>query len=131
MTQLTEIQLAGLRKQLENQRKQLRADIREELLSSDNEQYGSLAGQVHDAGEESVADLLVDVNVATVSRHISELREVEAALQRIHMGAYGSCDDCGDDIPLKRLQVSPMAQRCVEHQELHDKQYAGEKKPSL
>ena len=131
MTQLTEIQLASLREQLENQRKQLRNDIREELMRSDTEEFGNLAGQVHDAGEEAVADLLVDVNVTTISRHISELREVEAALQRIDSQTYGRCIDCDEDIPLERLHASPKAQRCVEHQELHDKQYDGEKKPSM
>ena len=131
MTQLAEIQLASLRGQLENQRQKLRNDIREELLRSDTEEYGSLAGQVHDAGEEAVADLLADINVTNLSRHIGELREVEAALQRIRVGAYGNCVDCGDDIPFERLQANPMAQRCVEHQELHDKQYDGAKKPSM
>ncbi len=128
MTALSEAQRSTLTEQLEEQRKQLRADIREELLSTDNNQ---LAGQVHDAGEESVADLLVDMNVATISRHINELREVEAALKQISVGTYGSCEDCGDDIPFERLNAQPSARRCVTHQELHDKQFVGEKKPSL
>lgn len=128
MTALNGTQCSALTEQLEAQRKQLRADIREELLSSDNKQ---LAGQVHDAGEESVSDLLVDVNVATISRHIGELREVEAALQRLQSGAYGNCEDCGDEIPFERLKAHPSAQRCVKHQELHDKQFGGEKRPSM
>lgn len=42
------------------------------------------------------------------------LRAVEEALQRIEDGSYGVCTDCEKPIPIKRLEVFPAAQRCVE-----------------
>lgn len=131
MLHLSEHQLNALQQQLRAERARLRADIREHLLAADREQYGDLAGQVHDAGEEAVADLLSDVNVAIIGRMIGELREVEAALERIATAGYGLCEDCGTAIPYARLQAYPTARRCVEHQELHEKMYAEEGKPSL
>ena len=41
------------------------------------------------------------------------LREVGEALKRIDDGTYGRCIDCGEDIPIKRLEVFPAAKRCV------------------
>lgn len=131
MTRLSDEQLHNLQQLLATERARLRGEIREHLLATDREQYGDLAGQVHDAGEESVADLLTDVNVAVMGRLIIELREAEAALERIATGGYGLCEDCGIDIPYARLQAYPAARRCVEHQELHEKTYAGEGKPTL
>jgi len=131
MTRLSDEQLDTLKHLLTAERTRLRGEIHEHLLATDREQYSELAGQVHDAGEESVADLLNDVNVAVLGRLIIELREAEAALERISTGAYGLCEDCGIDIPYARLQAYPAARRCIEHQELHEKMYAEEGKPTL
>lgn len=78
-----------------------------------------------------MADLLTDVSVAVLGRLIIELREVEAALERMATGGYGLCEDCGSDIPYARLQAYPAARRCIAHQELHEKTYADAGKPTL
>lgn len=117
MSHLSTEQRQHLRVLLETHRKQLRADIRDELLRKDSEQYGELAGQVHDAGEESVADMLVEINAAVLSQSIRALREVEAALTRVDGERFGLCVDCDEPIPLARLEASPTTQRCVVHQQ--------------
>ena len=66
--------------------------------------------------ERSVADLLVDVNLAEVSRDIEELRDVEAALVRIDKGTYGVCGECGAEIGQDRLTAVPAASRCYDCQ---------------
>lgn len=117
MSHLSKEQLAQLRQQIEAERSRLRQDIREELTRSDNEQYATLAGQVHDAGEESVADMLTDINAAVLGNSIKALREVEAAQERLQQGTYGRCEECGEDIPLARLQAYPSARLCLADQE--------------
>ena len=44
---------------------------------------------------------------------LAEMRQIEAALQRIDDGAYGVCVDCGDDIAMARLEAMPTAIRCI------------------
>lgn len=44
---------------------------------------------------------------------MAELAEVDAALARLRDGSYGVCEGCGAAIPDGRLQVRPMARRCV------------------
>jgi DnaK suppressor protein len=46
-----------------------------------------------------------------------KLRQVKAALQRIEDGDYGICNNCGEPIPPRRLQVLPWATYCVPCQE--------------
>lgn len=121
MSHLSDEQLAELKQTLEVQRRQLRQDIREELLRSDDEQYGELAGQVHDSGDESVADLLSDINTAVIGQSIKALREVEAAQERMREGYYGRCEDCEVEIPYERLKAYPSARRCVTDQERYEK----------
>ncbi|HEY9147433.1 MAG TPA: TraR/DksA C4-type zinc finger protein [Gammaproteobacteria bacterium] len=126
MSHLSEEQLAELKQTLEVQRRQLRQDIREELLRSDDEQYSELAGQVHDSGDESVADLLSDINTAVIGQSIKALREVEAAQERLREGYYGSCEDCEVEIPYERLKAYPAARRCIADQERYEKLHGEE-----
>jgi DnaK suppressor protein len=98
----------------------LQARIRDTLLRADAESFGQLAGQVHDAEEEALADLLVDVNLAELTREVQEVREVDAALRRILVGRYGLCVECAERIPRARLEANPTAARCLECQRVHD-----------
>lgn len=90
----------------------LRKEVSEELIQSDDESYIQLAGQVHDLAEESVADLLVDLQFANVDRHIAEIREIDAALMRLATSEFGQCIDCNDEIEVERLEAYPTASRC-------------------
>lgn len=127
MSHLSDEQLAQLKQRLETERQQLRKDIRDELLRTDEEQYGELAGQVHDSAEESVADLLSDLNAAVLGQSIKALREVEAAQERMKEGWYGRCEECQEEIPFERLDAYPAARRCMLHQEQYEKSHFGGK----
>ena len=59
-----------------------------------------------------------------ITRKVTALHEVEAALERIADGSYGICTDCDEPIPPKRLVARPAAPRCVGCQEYHDKHTA-------
>jgi RNA polymerase-binding protein DksA len=47
---------------------------------------------------------------------IAELNEIKIALERLKAGTYGVCAECGDDIPVARLKVIPMAKYCTDCQ---------------
>jgi len=64
-------------------------------------------------GEEALADLLVDIELASVDRHVQEIRDIDAALMRIAEGSYGKCCDCQDPIIIERLEAYPTARRCI------------------
>jgi len=44
---------------------------------------------------------------------VAELAQIDAALQRIDDGSYGSCEGCGQPIAAARLELLPFATRCV------------------
>lgn len=117
-------QLSRLKKSLDTRFRELWEIIHQELLSSDEEHYSDLAGKVHDLGDESVADLLADVNLAVIDRHVEDIREVEAALLRMSAGTFGLCLDCGGDIAAERLTAYPSAPRCLRCQSRWEREYA-------
>ena len=42
-----------------------------------------------------------------------DLVRIEMAERRIAEGEYGFCEECGEEIPAERLEIDPMAERCV------------------
>ena len=124
-------ELAHFEHKLRARSSELRGEIRDTLLRADSEQYARLAGEVHDVEDQSLADLLVDINLAEITRDVGELRDVEAALERIHSGTYGTCMRCNGVIDRKRLEIHPTAKRCLPCQVEHDRLRAVSVPPSL
>jgi len=89
------------------------------------DRHEDLAGASPDAGDESVATLIADLDHADVGRDLDELRGLEAARGRLSDGSYGVCLDCGGEIGFERLRASPAAVRCIDCQTVHEKTYAG------
>jgi len=58
-----------------------------------------------------------ELEFALDAHESAELNATEAALQRLAAGTYGVCTDCGTAIPVKRLQATPEAARCLPCQE--------------
>ncbi|WP_170458741.1 TraR/DksA family transcriptional regulator [Ruegeria arenilitoris] len=50
---------------------------------------------------------------AQQTRRDLEARRLRAALDRMAEGEFGYCEDCGDDIPRRRLDLDPAASKCV------------------
>lgn len=57
------------------------------------------------------------------------LRKIDKALKKIETGEFGTCESCGEDIEVKRLEARPVADlciRCKEEQEQQERSYAEE-----
>jgi DnaK suppressor protein len=62
-----------------------------------------------------------DLAIRNVDRESTLLRQVKAALRRIHHGSFGTCLDCEETISPKRLAAVPWAGRCIQCQEVADR----------
>ncbi|MBX5461147.1 MAG: TraR/DksA C4-type zinc finger protein [Steroidobacteraceae bacterium] len=122
---------ASFRERLRARSRTLRAEIHDTLMRTDAEQFARIAGEVRDAEEASVANLLVDVNMAEITRDVEELRDIEGALKRIASGAYGICVKCGEPISRARLEAYPTAKRCFPCQRRYEQSRGSTAPPSL
>ena len=50
---------------------------------------------------------------ATEQKRQIDIVRIEAAQRRIRDGEYGYCEECDNNIPDGRLEIDPMAERCV------------------
>jgi RNA polymerase-binding transcription factor len=53
------------------------------------------------------------MSLETERRRKLELQRIEASLKRIEAGDYGYCVTCGEQIPLRRLELDPTLPTCV------------------
>jgi RNA polymerase-binding protein DksA len=116
-------QLEELRTTLKSRARQLREEIRQTLVKSDDEQYTMIADQVRDLEDDSFADLMVDVNLAEIDRDLQELRLIDAAFLRMSDGTYGLCDSCDIPIEIERLRATPFASRCFDCQSAFERNH--------
>lgn len=106
---LTLEQINELRKILEQKRRDVVNDIKQELEENfqDNER------EVGDVGDMSTKDILESFKMRITDREAKYLKKIERALQKIDDGTYGICENCGACIGYERLKLRPVAELCI------------------
>lgn len=87
--------------------------VEQEELPDELDQASSEAGQ--------------SMNLRLRDREVVLLRKIEKALRKIDEGEFGICEECGEEIGVKRLEARPVADlcvRCKEEQERREKGFA-------
>ena len=92
---------------------------------------GDTAGTPGDQGDQAEQRSRQVLRDAEAMRDQAEARDIEAALDRIRLGSYGECTDCGNTIDLRRLEVQPAAARCLPCQERDEQVQAMTQRTSL
>lgn len=94
---------------------------RAQLLSRIAQQRGGLVSRVDMAAQHDVRDFENraqaiserDDEFAMNEHETAELGDIQAALERIDLGRYGTCTDCGQPVGADRLNAYPTAKRCI------------------
>jgi DnaK suppressor protein len=97
---LSDHQLAAIRADLDKQRR-LRVGQLDELSV--------------EAARAAASTEPLPVQVSAVLKLVAEsaLDEIDAALKRLEVGSYGTCESCTDAIPWERLEVLPSSRLCT------------------
>ena len=51
---------------------------------------------------------------ATKQRRQTDLKKIKQALERLENDDYGYCENCGEEIAPKRLEIDPLVTRCTQ-----------------
>jgi DnaK suppressor protein len=91
--------------------------VREEIVGQMRQRDASAQGigqnGIQDIGDESATISNRHLLMSLSENERGKLIEVDEALDRIEDGTFGICEDCGEPIALKRLEVMPNARYCV------------------
>lgn len=97
---------------------------REELLSNGKTirvDFNVDKDEMLDEVDMALADIEQGMKMRLGNRESLYFKKVEEALLRIKEGSYGQCTDCGGNIGLKRLEVRPTAELCIDCKEAAEK----------
>jgi RNA polymerase-binding transcription factor DksA len=112
-------------KRLEEERVRLQG-IREGIQREQDEAISDAGGELSSfdqhPGDSGTETFEMEKNVSLLEQVDDELLEVEAAVQRLERGTYGSCQVCGRPIGDERLEAMPATRFCVEDQAKAERQ---------
>lgn len=77
------------------------------------EDFRVCADDRFDEIDQATTDIEQSMQMRLRNRETLYIKKIEEALQRIDDGSFGECEDCGDDIELRRLEARPTATLCV------------------
>jgi DnaK suppressor protein len=105
-------------------------DMFQEILTRKAAELGRVTRNLDSLACEKSADQMDEIQDASerdlairnVGRDSSQLRQVKAALRRIHEGSFGTCIDCDRAINPNRLAAVPWAASCIGCQEAADRE---------
>lgn len=93
---------------------------RERLLYSGrivNEEFQVKPEDMADETDLTSSETETGMRMRLRNREALYLRKIEDALMRIASGTFGMCEECSDQIGLRRLEVRPTATLCLECKE--------------
>lgn len=89
-------------------------DARRQLVRETDRVLEAIPEEVHPPGEHEIAPSEgIDTEISLEQGDNAQLREIDAALERVKDGTFGKCSQCGGEIPAARLEAVPSAMYCV------------------
>ncbi len=73
----------------------------------------NLSNHVDEASQASAMGFALRIR----DREAKLIRKIREALGRLEQGTFGICEECGEEIPLRRLRVRPVTTLCIECKE--------------
>ncbi|MGH3647384.1 MAG: TraR/DksA family transcriptional regulator [Micromonosporaceae bacterium] len=103
---------------------------RDELRTEHEQTLIEIADLQRERLTDSAGDDQADTGTKTFEREqeislangiLERINQVERALERVAEGNYGSCEKCGNPIPVERLAAFPSATLCIPCKQLEER----------
>jgi DnaK suppressor protein len=105
--------LQELRKSLISKKETIVREAKEEIAKYISGENRQLVETALDEGDWAVVDISEDINLMRLAAHRKAMHDIDESLRKISEGSYGICEECGEEIGEKRLNVLPTATLCV------------------
>lgn len=96
-----------------------------------NEDFNLQQDDLPDEVDLTSSEIEQNMRIRLRNRETFFMKKIDAALKRIEEGVFGDCEDCGDEIGLRRLEARPTATLCVtckEEQEHNERNFIDARK---
>jgi RNA polymerase-binding protein DksA len=90
------------------------ATLRDEHPGSLDDEVEEVATGDNHLAETATATLGREIDYTLGDNAEQVISEIDDALKRIDAGTYGTCTNCGQEIPRERLEANPWASLCID-----------------
>ena len=110
----TRTKYPDIRRALERQRADLLEEVGEVLTQHKDKEA------LPDVSDQASAEENQRFSMRIREREQKLLKKITEALDRMNSQTYGICEQCGEDIPYKRLKARPVTTLCIECKTLQE-----------
>ncbi len=106
-----------MEKEIVEKFKQQLIEKREEILNEAGRTLSDMTDQnqnVPDPNDRATIESGRSFELRIRDRERKLLSKIEEALERVAEGEFGICEDCGEEIGLKRLEARPVTTLCID-----------------
>jgi DnaK suppressor protein len=104
------------REEMIQQIKQTLMSQRESLLKEAEETLNSLPGEINfpDMGDQATAETDRNFMLRLRDRERMLLKKIDETIERANSKDFGKCEECGNEIGIKRLEARPVTTLCID-----------------
>ena len=67
-----------------------------------------------DSADQSALDVDQGIDYSLLEMKYEQYKDIADAFRKLQNNTFGLCEECGDEISIKRLEVNPLARYCIE-----------------
>ena len=95
----------------------------DEVLAMAAAVTGGAEGVVGDEGDTGLIASQREQSISVAASIRGRREQVARALSRVDAGTYGTCETCGERIPVERLEAFPSVTECVDCRRNSERRY--------
>ena len=111
----------GLKNMLISKRDGILKEAKQEIAKYVSGENRQLVDTAIDEADWATVDISEDISLRRLAAHRQLLLDIEECLRKINEGTYGICEECGEEISEKRLNVIPTATLCIDCKEQRER----------
>ena len=112
MSYLNQTVLNEIQAELTSNFIQLRQDIIEILMNSENASDHLTAKKIQNLSCDELVSITCKLSLPAIDGKTLTIKSIDAALNNIDIDMYGLCADCENEIGIEALKINPTRQRC-------------------
>ena len=66
-----------------------------------------------DSADQSALDVDQGIDYSLLEMKYEQYKDIADAFRKLQNNTYGLCEECGEEIDIKRLEVNPLARFCI------------------
>lgn len=103
-----------LKKLLLKKRNEVVAGLEAQMGRKLIRETGQKIDSAMDSADQSALDVDQGIDYSLLEMKYEQYKDIADAFRKLQNNTYGLCEECGNEISIKRLEVNPLARYCIE-----------------